>query len=238
MSSPAVGVNAPEDRQGPGVTVHQWAPVLGGIAVALLSTWLLLITALAIPTRKRSQLETAHRQFSSSGALPLRDERLRLQLLVVAVLVILSLISLGLMLLRVESTSARGATPGELWSGRSPSPALESRITPPSTTTPGAGNSGSGSAKETIQLEDLADSARPFEAVRIQGRYHGGADTFLRVQRWEAGKWLAFPVPTKTDQSGQFTTRVEFGQPGRYQLRVLDPNSGVTSKTLVLVITA
>jgi hypothetical protein len=87
-----------------------------------------------------------------------------------------------------------------------------------------------------IQLEDLADSARPFEAVRIQGRYHAGADTFLRVQRWEAGKWLAFPVPTKTDQSGQFTTHVEFGQPGRYQLRVLDPNSGVKSKSFVLVI--
>ena len=55
------------------------------------------------------------------------------------------------------------------------------------------------------------------------------ADTFLRVQRWEGGKWLAFPLPTKTDQSGQFTAYVEFGQPGRYQLRILDPGSGVTS---------
>jgi hypothetical protein len=85
-------------------------------------------------------------------------------------------------------------------------------------------------------LEDLAHSARPFQPVRIQGTYHGGADTFLRVQRWEEGKWLAFPVPTKTDQSGRFTTYVEFGQPGRYRLRVLDPNSGVTSKTFVLMI--
>jgi hypothetical protein len=220
------------------MTVHQWAPVLLGIAVALFSTWLLLIAALAIPMpmRKRFQLEAAYRRFSSSSALPVRDERLRLQLLVVAVLVILSLVSLGLMLLRAESTSAQGATPGGLWSGRSPSPASESRITPPSTTTPGAGGSGSGSAKETIQLEDLADSARPFQTVRIQGTYHGGGDTFLQVQRWEAGKWLAFPVPTKTDQSGQFTTHVEFGQPGRYQLRVLDPNSGVKSKPLVLLI--
>jgi hypothetical protein len=221
------------------MTVHQWAPVLFGIAVALFSTWLLLIAALAIPIppRKRFQLEAAYRRFSSSRALPVRDERLRLQLLVVAVFIILSLVSLGLMLLRAESTSAQGATPGGSWSGRSPSPASESRITPPSTTTPGAaGNSGSGSAKETIQLEDLADSARLFQTVRMQGRYHGGADTFLQVQRWKAGKWLAFPVPTKTDQSGQFTTHVEFGQPGRYQLRVLDPNSGVKSKSFVLVI--
>jgi hypothetical protein len=58
----------------------------------------------------------------------------------------------------------------------------------------------------------------------------------LRVQRWEGGEWLDFPVPTKTDQSGQFTALVEFGQPGRYRLRVLDPNSGLKSKPFALVI--
>jgi hypothetical protein len=91
--------------------------------------------------------------------------------------------------------------------------------------------------ESTIQLEDLADSARPFQTVRIQGTYRGGAGTFLRVQRWEGDKWLAFPLPTKTDQSGRFTAYVELGQPGRYRLRVLDPESGVTSKTFVLAIT-
>jgi hypothetical protein len=89
---------------------------------------------------------------------------------------------------------------------------------------------------DTIQLEDLVKTARPFETVRIQGMYHGGANTFLRVQRWEAGKWLAFPLPTKSDPSGRFTAYVEFGQPGRYRLRVLHPGSGVTSKSFVLVI--
>jgi hypothetical protein len=87
-----------------------------------------------------------------------------------------------------------------------------------------------------IQLEDLAASARPFEAVRIQGTYRGGANTFLRVQRWEEGKWLDFPLPTKTDQSGRFITQAEFGQPGRYRLRVLDLDSGVASKPFVVVI--
>ena len=95
----------------------------------------------------------------------------------------------------------------------------------------------SGSAEQrTIQLEDLADSAKPFQTVRIQGTYPGGGDTFLRVQRWEGGKWLDFPLPTKTDSSGKFTAFIELGQPGRYRLRVLDPDSGVTSKILVLVI--
>jgi len=56
------------------------------------------------------------------------------------------------------------------------------------------------------------------------------------VQRWEDGKWLAFPLPTKTDKSGQFTAYVELGQPGRYRLRLLDPSTGLTSKPFVLVI--
>jgi hypothetical protein len=85
-------------------------------------------------------------------------------------------------------------------------------------------------------LKGSPASARPFQPVRIQGTFPGGTDTFLQVQRWERGKWLDFPLPTKTDQAGQFTTYVELGQPGRYQLRVVDPESGVTSKTFVLVI--
>jgi hypothetical protein len=66
--------------------------------------------------------------------------------------------------------------------------------------------------------------------------YRGGADASLRVQREEGGKWLDFPLPAKTDQSGQFTAYVEFGGPGRYRLRVLDPDSDLTSKTSELVI--
>ena len=219
--------------------------MLIGIAVALLLTWLLLIAALAIgrPKGKTLQLAAAYRQFSSTGALPGRNRRLRLKLLVLAVLVILNVVWLGLLLSRapgeraVESTSTQSATPGGLSSSAGPSQAPDARP-PTSTTPPGAGdNTSSGSAEEkTIQLEDLAESARPFQTVRIQGTYRGGADILLRVQRWEGGKWVAFPLPTKTDQSGRFTAYVEFGQPGRYQLRVLDPDSGVTSKPFVVVV--
>jgi hypothetical protein len=209
------------------VTGYQGLEVLIGIAVALLVTWLLPIAALAIRRPKMVQLEAAYSRFSPSGALPRRNRRLRLTLLVLAVLVILNVVWLGLLLSRapgepaVESTSTQNPSPGGLSSSAGPSPASEPM---------------SGSAEKNIQLEDSADSARPFETVRIQGTYHGGADTFLRVQRWERGKWLAFPVPTKTNQSGQFTTYVELGRPGRYRLRVSDPNSGVASKPFVLVI--
>ncbi len=134
-------------------------------------------------------------------------------------------------------TITPSATLGPPSSGAGPSQASDPRP-PTSTTTPGAGdNTGSGSAKqETIQLENSADSAKPFQTVRIQGTYPGGPDTSLRVQRWEGGQWLTFPLPTKTDQSGQFTAYVEFGQPGRYRLRVLDPDSDLMSKPSVLVI--
>jgi hypothetical protein len=132
----------------------------------------------------------------------------------------------------------QSATPGGLPSSARPSQASDPGPTT-STTTPGAGdNTGSGSAQQkTIQLNDSAYSAKPFQTVRIQGTYRGGPDTFLRVQRWEGGKWLAFPLPTKTDQSGQFTAFVELGQPGIHRLRMLDPDSGLTSKPFVLVIT-
>ena len=127
-------------------------------------------------------------------------------------------------------------------SGPSPSPTANSSASPAPTrvgtesATPTVSSSAGSGEEEAIQLEDSAVSGKPFQAVRIQGTYHGGADTFLQVQRWEGGRWVAFPVPTKTDQSGQFTAYVELGRPGRYRLRVLDPHSGVKSKPFVLVI--
>jgi hypothetical protein len=139
--------------------------------------------------------------------------------------------------------------PGFLTYGSRPSPTASSGPTtgdsqgvrpsraPASASRSAASEARSGSAERgTIQLEDLADSARPFETVRIHGTYRGGPKTFLRVQRLERGMWLDFPVPTKTNQSGQFTTYVELEQPGRYWLRVVEPGSAVTSKPFVLVI--
>ncbi len=210
---------------------HQVLDVLIGIAVALLLTWLIFIAALAIrrPKSKVVQLEAAYRQFSSSGVLPSRNRRRRLTLLVLAVLVILNVVWLGLLLSRAsgerpgQSSSSQSATSGGVSSSSGPSSASDPR-------------SGSAEEQRTIELEDLADFAKPFQTVRIQGTYRGGGDTFLRVQRWEGGKWLDFPLPTKTDESGRFTAYVELGQPGRYALRVRDPDSGVTSKILVLVI--
>ena len=103
------------------------------------------------------------------------------------------------------------------------------------TNEPSDESTGAGAASP-IQLRDLPESGRASQTVQIKGRFRGGPDTFLRVQRWEGGKWLDYPLITKTDKAGRFTAYVEPGGPGRYQLRVLDPNSLVTSDPFVLVI--
>jgi hypothetical protein len=133
------------------------------------------------------------------------------------------------------STPRTGASPAA-----SPAPtSIGTQSAPTSTSTPSASdNTSSRPAEEPIQLEGLVASAKPFQPVRIEGTYAGGADTFLQVQHWDAGRWVPFPLPTKTDQSGKFTAYVEPGPPGRYRLRVLDPTSGAQSKPFVLVIKA
>lgn len=132
----------------------------------------------------------------------------------------------------VAAVVVQSPAPGGL-----PSTSVPSRTSGPAPT-PAAGDTNGSDATEgdPLLLQDPADAASPFQTVRLTGTYRGGADILLRVQRWEEGDWLAFPIPTKTDRSGQFTAYVELGQPGRYKLRVLDPDSGVASKPSVLVI--
>lgn len=114
----------------------------------------------------------------------------------------------------------------------------DSRAVPVASPTPTASPSAAGpagpAAAGTIQLEPSTRSAEPFQAVRIEGRHDAPAGTFLRVERWERGSWRAFPLPTRTDATGSFTAHVEFGQPGRYRVRVVDPASGATSEPFQL----
>lgn len=116
-----------------------------------------------------------------------------------------------------------------------------SRLTDPDlptsngTTAPDRTTSGA-AARKSIRLKTMAESAQPWETVAIRGTYDGGADTLLRVQRWEAGKWTSFPLPAKTDESGHFSAYVELARPSRYRLRVLDPKDGEKSGSFLLEI--
>jgi hypothetical protein len=211
------------------MTGHQSLDVLIGMIVAVVLALLLAIAALALrrPEERTHQLEAAYRRFSSSAPVPGRNRRQGLRWLVLAVLVVLNVAWLGFLLSRalggdrpVDSTQSTAT--GGMSSSASSLPASAPKDGSPE--------------KRTIQLVNPPQSAGPFQTVRIQGTYRGGPEIFLRVERWEGGKWVAFPLPTKTDKSGRFSTHVEFGQPGRYPLRVVDPSSGVKSKTFVLLV--
>jgi hypothetical protein len=212
------------------MTGDQSFDLLLGMAVTVVLALLLAIAALALrrPKEKTLELEAAYRRFSPSAAAPGQHRSQRFKMLVLGVVIILNVVWLGFLLSRslgdtaVKSTAVPSATPSGLTSSAGSSPTADRRNGSPE--------------NRTIQLVDVVQSARAFEPVRVQGAYRGGANTFLQVQRWEGGQWVAFPVPTKTDQSGHFRTFVELGRPGRYPTRVVDPDSGVRSKTFVLVI--
>jgi hypothetical protein len=104
------------------------------------------------------------------------------------------------------------------------------------TSEPSDESTGIGGEESPIQLEDVPESGKPSQTIRIQGRFRDRPHTFLRVQHREGNRWLDFPLTTMTDRSGKFTAYVELGGPGRYQLRVLDSDSLVTSKNFVVVI--
>jgi hypothetical protein len=137
----------------------------------------------------------------------------------------------------IPDRGAPSASPGEPSSSARPSQVPENGQSTPRTRPRADRDADPGSTQaETISVSGLADSARPYQTVPISGTYRGSSKAFLHVQRWEQGKWRAFPLPAKTDQSGQFTAYVELGQPSRYRLRVLHPDSGRTSEPFVLVI--
>ena len=122
--------------------------------------------------------------------------------------------------------------------GRS-EPPIASPTAAASTPAPAPPSRGSStpSLVQTIEIEGSGATAEPFETVRVHGTYRGGAQKFLQVQWRVNGRWQAFPVPAKTDGSGQFTAYVELGRPNDYRLRVRDPQSGHTSDPFTLTIT-
>jgi hypothetical protein len=161
------------------MTGTQWL-LLISFAVTLIFACLLLIDAVARgrPSGKMLQLAAAYRRYapsapqSEASALPGRNRRRRLTLLVLAVLVVLSVVWFGFLLSRAPDGRAVGPTSTHSVAHDGPSSSAgRSRASDP--------KSGSPVEQQNIELEDLAKFARPFQAVRIQGMYHGGADTFF-----------------------------------------------------------
>jgi hypothetical protein len=135
---------------------------------------LLLIDAVARgrPRGKMLQLAAAYRRFvpsapqSEASALPGRNRRRRLTLLVLAVLVVLDVVWFWFLLSRAPGGRAVGPTSTQSVAHDGPSSSAgRSRASDLKSASP--------VEQQNIELEDLAKFARPFQAVRIHGMYHG-----------------------------------------------------------------
>jgi hypothetical protein len=73
--------------------------------------------------------------------------------------------------------------------------------------------------------------------VRLEGRFAGAAaGTALEVQARRSGAWRAFPLPTTVREAGRFSAYAELGRPGRYQVRVVDPETGRASNVVAVTV--
>jgi hypothetical protein len=77
---------------------------------------------------------------------------------------------------------------------------------------------------------------RPDETIAIDGRYlHAPDAARLRLQVRRPDGWQTFPLPAVPRPSGVFRAYVELGV-GQYRLRLVDPDTGTTSKAFTLLL--
>jgi hypothetical protein len=105
----------------------------------------------------------------------------------------------------------------------------------------GASLSGPGSQqkKPTITLRAASATVRRHEIVPLTGRYvaHSGTKQSLHVQVRRHRRWITFPLPAVSNQSGRFKAFVELGHRGVNRLRVIDRSTGhVSNVTAVTVL--
>ena len=87
-----------------------------------------------------------------------------------------------------------------------------------------------------IETTERVFFGRPNETIAIPGTYHGvTAAATLRIQLRVPGGWEDFPLAVVTQETGSFQAYVELGR-GEYRLRLVDPATGTTSKTLTLLL--
>ena len=113
--------------------------------------------------------------------------------------------------------------------------------TTPSATSEAPSSAGTSSATPpsdpAISLDSRDQSVPILAVVKLTGEYPGAAPgTELRVQRLADGTWVDFPLPTVVQPSGRFVTRVQMGGTGTNQIRVVEPDSGDRSNTIVIEI--
>jgi hypothetical protein len=145
--------------------------------------------------------------------------------LVGAVMVIVALIvAIGLVtVVGVTLSSIRGAQGSKHTVDHSSASSADA----PASSSPAA-QIGTESHSIRLQVGDKSVSAN--EIVRLRGRYrhpHGRQE--LHVQLRRHGRWITFPLPAVTTDSGRFQSFVELAHRGANLVRMIDPSNGHTS---------
>ena len=83
-------------------------------------------------------------------------------------------------------------------------------------------------AETRIQLTAGQVAVAPMQQIDLSGSYPGGDGAILRVQRFESGQWIEFPV-TASVNGGSFATYVQTGQGGVNRFRVYDADADQAS---------
>ncbi len=78
-------------------------------------------------------------------------------------------------------------------------------------------------------------TVNPYQTVGLAGQSQE-ANSLLRVQRLDDGKWINFPLPTMSDSSGRFAAYVELGKAGVYRLRVVSDATGESSNVVSVTV--
>lgn len=86
-------------------------------------------------------------------------------------------------------------------------------------------------AQPTIVLNAGQSAVAPMQQIDLSGNYPGGDGAILRVQRFESGKWIDFPV-TASVSNASFTTYVQTGQGGVNKFRMFDADADEASNAV------
>lgn len=71
--------------------------------------------------------------------------------------------------------------------------------------------------------------------IDLTGTYPGGEGAIVQVQRFEAGRWVDFPVDASVS-GGTFATYVTTGRTGENRFRVVDSDTGQSSNAVTVTV--
>jgi hypothetical protein len=116
------------------------------------------------------------------------------------------------------------------------SPTSTTSTTTPTSPTATATPTETAASEPRIETSDLFYFGEPYETIQIPGTYSGvDGPARLRLQMRRAAGWTWFPLPVVTQPSGEFRAYVELGA-GQYRLRLVDPETGVESHVLTILV--